>query len=73
MMNSPEVQPLLRNLLSGIPGSIDLSEVSAETSAPLDKALSILHEIRTREAGPITSHLETLIDRIYMVSGEYHP
>jgi len=73
MMNSPELQPFLRKLLSGIPKSIDLSEVSAETSTPLDKALSVLHEIRTGEAGPITTHLETLIDRIYMVSGEYHP
>jgi len=73
LMNSPELQPFLRNLLSGIPKSVDLSEMSIETSTSLDKALSLLHEIRTEEVGPITSHLETLIDRIYMVSGEYHP
>jgi hypothetical protein len=73
MMKSPDLKPLLRTLLQDIPPSIDLSEVTISTSAPLDKALSSLHEIRTQEIGPITTSLETLIEKVYMTTGEYHP
>jgi hypothetical protein len=72
MMNSADLKPFLRNLLSEIPNPVDLSEITNETSGPLNKALSILHEIRTKEVGPVTRHVESLIDQIYMVSGEYH-
>jgi hypothetical protein len=73
MMNSPDLKPLLRTLLQDIPTQTDLSEVTSENSAPLDKALSSLQEIRTQEIGPVTTTLETLIEKVYMTTGEYHP
>ena len=73
MINSPDLKPLLRTLLQDISAATDLSEVTAETSASLDKALSSLQEIRTQEVGPITATLETLIEKVYMITGEYHP
>jgi hypothetical protein len=73
LMNSPSLKILLQNLLSDIPTSIDLSELTTETSTALETALSIIQKVRTEESGPVINDLENLIDQIHMVSGEYQP
>ena len=72
-INSPTLETLFRNILSGIPCETDLTDLTEQTSLPLEKALSLLQEVRTMESGPVTQELETLIDQIHMISGEYRP
>ena len=71
-MNSPTLKILLQNILSGIPKNIDLAEITTETAPSLDHALSLIHQVRTTESGPAVAELESLIDSIHTVSGEYH-
>ena len=73
LMNSPNLKYLLRNLLSEIPTTIDLTEVTTETACPLEKALSTIQTVRMEESGPVVEELESLINQIHMISGEYHP
>ena len=72
-MNSPTLQTIFRNLLSEIPSENDLTDITQETCVPLEKVLSLLEEVRTKESGPVTQELEMLIDQIHRISGEYHP
>jgi len=72
-VNSPTLETLFRNLLSEIPRETDLTDVTEESSLPLEKVLSVLQEVRTTESGPVTQELEMLIDKIHMISGEYRP
>jgi hypothetical protein len=72
-MNSPNLKFLLRNLLSKIPSTVDLSEITTETVAPLEKALHLVQQVRLEESGHVVAELEALIDQIHIISGEYHP
>ena len=72
-MNSQTLKILLQNILSGIPKDIDLTELTTETASSLDHALSLIQQVRTKESGPAVNELESLIDAIHTVSGEYHP
>jgi hypothetical protein len=71
LMNSPNLKTLLRNLLTGIPADVDLTDLTAETATPLESALSIIQQVRTSESGSIIEELENLIDQIHLISGEY--
>ena len=71
-MNSPTLRILLQNILSGILKDIDLSEITTETAPSLDHALSLIHQVRSTESSPAVAELESLIDAIHTVSGEYH-
>jgi hypothetical protein len=70
-MNSPSLQILLRNLLSAIPTSTDLTEINTETAPALENTLNLIQQVRTEESGPVVAELEDLIDQIHTVSGEY--
>jgi hypothetical protein len=70
-MNSPSLQILLRNLLSAIPTSTDLTEINTEMAPALENALSLIQQVRTEESGPVVGELEDLIDQIHTISGEY--
>lgn len=70
-MNSPSLQMLLRNLLSTIPQSTDLSEINTETAPALENVLHIIQQVRTEESGETVAELEALIDQIHTISGEY--
>ena len=70
-MNSPNLKTLLRNLLTGIPTDIDLTEITTDTAAPLESALSIIQQVRTSESGSVITELENLINQIHLISGEY--
>jgi len=73
LMNAPALQTLFHNILSPIPKSIDLTEITTETATPLESALSILQQVREQESGPVIDQLESLINQIHLISGEYHP
>lgn len=72
-MSSPTLKILLQNIVSGIPKDIDLTELNSETASSLERALSLIHQVRTTESGPAVNELESLIDAIHVVSGDYHP
>jgi hypothetical protein len=72
-MNSPNLKTFFRNIMGGIPTSIDLTEVNKETAGPLEDALSLIQQVRTKETGVAAAELEALINQIHMISGEYHP
>lgn len=71
LMSSPNLKTLLRNLLTGIPTDVDLTDITTETAAPLESALSMIQQVRTSESGSIIEALENLIDQIHLISGEY--
>jgi hypothetical protein len=71
-INSPNLKTLLKNLLSTIPETIDLTEITSETAAPLKTVLSLIQQVRVEESGPVVDELESLIDQIHVISGEYH-
>jgi len=73
LMNSANLKILLRNLLTGIPTDIDLTEITTETATPLESALAIMQQVRTTESGPIIAELENLINQLHLISREYHP
>ena len=70
-INSPHLKVLLRNLLVDIPTTTDLTELNTETAAPLESVLSLMQQVRETESGQVVAELETLIDRIHTVTGEY--
>ena len=72
-MNSPTLKTLFRNLLADIPSEIDLTELTPKNAGNLDKILSILQHLRTEESDPVVIELESLIDQIHIISGEYLP
>jgi hypothetical protein len=71
LFNSPDLKTLFRNILNEIPETTDLSEITPETAATLEKTLSALQQVRTEESGLAAIQLEHLIDQIHEISGEY--
>ena len=70
-LNSPSLRHLFQNLLTGIPTSIDLKEVDSDTEPSLENALRLIDQVRTTETGPVVSELESLMEKICIISGEY--
>jgi len=50
---------------------MDTMSLSDEDALKLDKALSLIQQVRTEESGPLITELEDLINQIHVISGEY--
>jgi hypothetical protein len=72
-INSPTLKTFFQNLLADIPADFNLTEVTSEIVAPLDKSLSLIQQVRTEESGQVVTELESIIHQIHVVSGEYSP
>lgn len=70
-LNSPNLSVFLKNILSEIPSGTDLNDVTIQSTAAIEKALSLIQQVRTEESGTVVADLESLIDQIHHVSGEY--
>ena len=74
LLNSSVFRTFFRNLLRDVPEGIDLEEEELPTNevASLEKALSLIQQVRTEESGQVVNELENLIDQIHTIAGEYH-